>query len=155
MKKVSIKDIRDINPCYDPGKFKYFKEEWEGTALDVLRASEAGVAEEDFAADRLFVVLRTTFIDEKTLLLFAVWLLRGLSKLAAVQQPAVETALETAERFAHGKASRGAFKKAWSAAGYPDWDPSMVFMVAKEAWRVASWKKQRDKLIEMLEAYEK
>jgi len=151
MKKVSIKDIRDINPCYDPGKFKYFKKSWTGTALDILRATEPGVLQEDYAADRLFVVLRPEFIDEKVLLLFTVWCLRKTMSLAALQKPAVEIALETAKRFALGRMGRGAFKNAWDAAGYPAWDPAMAWLVALESRNVVPLEEQLNALIEMLE----
>ena len=34
----TINDIRELRPCYDPSR--YAPEDWQGTALDVLKAEQ-------------------------------------------------------------------------------------------------------------------
>lgn len=49
MKTITINDIRDWDPCYDPSR--YLPKEWSGTAVDILNIKEASLN------DRLWVVL--------------------------------------------------------------------------------------------------
>jgi len=154
MKKVKIRDLRD-KFCYEPGRFGYFRDpKWEGTALDVLRATEPGVSEDDFIADRMFVVLRPEFIEERVLVRYMVWCIRTIAGEGEVPAQ-IEPALEAAQGFAEKRVSEKVFRKAWKVSGYEEWEASFVFMMAREARRAAPWPKQRDKLIEMLQADEK
>jgi hypothetical protein len=61
IKKLTIKDIRDLNPCYDPSV--YLSEDWTGTVLYILEMDNVP------AADRIWVVLR--LIDRFTVEVFA------------------------------------------------------------------------------------
>ena len=54
MRQLTIKDIRDLNPCYDP--IRFLSEDWTGTVLDILNIKECEIA------DRLWVGLR--LVDE-------------------------------------------------------------------------------------------
>jgi hypothetical protein len=108
LKTITLKDIRKWHPYYDP--------DWEGTAIDILKAEEIP------AQDRLWCVLRPEVIDEKTLRLFACWCAREALKLIPKDKvdPRSIAAIETSERFAHGKAT----KKELSAARDAAWDAS-------------------------------
>jgi len=66
----TIADIRALDPCYDPSEFA--PEDWQGTALDVLRAEQVP------PQDRLWVVLHDDWIDDKTRRLFTVWCVQEL-----------------------------------------------------------------------------
>ena len=50
MKQLTIKDIRNLNPCYDPNK--YLPEDWTGTVVDILNIEECS------ATDRIWVAVR-------------------------------------------------------------------------------------------------
>ena len=69
MKTHTIEDIRKLKPCYDPAK--YLPEDWTGTALDILNVVAAP------AKDRLWVVLKPSWIDERTARLFMDWCTSG------------------------------------------------------------------------------
>ena len=108
----TINDIRALRPCYDPSR--YLPEDWQGTALDVLNI-EACPAE-----DRLWVVLREGWIDERTLRLFAVWCARQALALVKNPDPRSVTACGVAERYANGEATAAELAAAraavWAAA---------------------------------------
>jgi hypothetical protein len=50
MTKITLQNIRDLNPCYDPTK--YLSKNWSGTIQDIL------LLEECPAVDRLWVAVR-------------------------------------------------------------------------------------------------
>jgi len=105
---MTIQDIRDIAPCYDPGK--YLPEDWEGSVVDILNI--AGCP----ANDRLWVVLREEFIDAKTLRLFAVWCFHEALKLVDKPDPRSIGACDVAERYANGEATADEMAAAGDAA---------------------------------------
>ena len=113
----TIADIRALEPCYDPDK--YAPEDWQGTALDVLKAEQVP------AVDRLWVVCHKGWIDDKTLLLFAVWCARQALSLADKPDPRSIAAVDTAEQYANGEATRGELAASRAAA----WDASMAAQV--------------------------
>ena len=129
----TIDDIRKLKPCYDPGL--YLPEDWTGTALDILKFDAAP------AEDRLWVVLHTGWIDDKTLRLFAVWCTREALKLIDNPDPRSVDAVDVAERYANGDATDDELAAACDAACDAAW------AAAKAAARDAQVKK----LIEMLE----
>ena len=52
MRRVKIHRVKD-KFCYAPDRFMIFRDqEWEGTALDVLRATEPGVLKRAVMAKR-------------------------------------------------------------------------------------------------------
>jgi hypothetical protein len=82
-----------MNPCYDPSRFA--KEWWEGTALDVLKAKQVP------GQDRLWVVTNESWVDKRTLRLFAIWCARRtLARQETPNQKGVE-ACDLAERYAN------------------------------------------------------
>jgi hypothetical protein len=139
VKTLTIADIRDLNPCYDPGK--YLTEDWSGTALDILELNKCP------AKDRLWVVLREDFIDAKTLRLFAVWCARQAQHLMKDERSI--RAIEIAERFAHGNATQEEMDAAMAAAQAAARDAAMdaawdaaraaAMAAARNAAQAAAW----------------
>jgi len=75
MKQITIKMIRDWDPCYDPVKGKSkLPEDWSGTVLDMLDLKIP-------FDDRLWVITRTELVSEKLMRLFAVWCARQVQHL--------------------------------------------------------------------------
>lgn len=60
---ITIADIRDIGPCYNPSK--YLKEDWNGSIQDILRMKNVP------ADDRLWVACNKQFISEDLLFKFS------------------------------------------------------------------------------------
>ena len=110
---MTIQDIRDMDPCYDPGE--YLPEDWEGSVIDILNIADCP------AKDRLWVVLREKFIDAKTLRLFAVWCAREALKLIDKPDPRSIAARDVAERYANGEATADELAAARDAAGAAAW----------------------------------
>jgi len=114
MKRITIKDIRDWGPCYDPVEGKSeLPEDWSGTALDVLNLDVP-------ITDRFWVVLRKELLPEKELRLFAVWCARQVQHLMKDERSL--KALDVSEAYAKGEATKGelfiAVNAAWEAARY-------------------------------------
>jgi len=154
IKLFSVNDIRRLGPCYDPvtgmngdgdvvhpGGF--ITEDWTGTALDILKI-EACPAE-----DRLWVVLRRGWIDDRTLRLFAVWCAREALRLVDESDPRSIAACDTAERYAFGGATDKELIAAWDtakaaardAAEAADWDAAwdVAWAAAEAAAKAADW----------------
>jgi hypothetical protein len=162
MNTFTIDDIRRLEPCYDPvtgydqggrrvhpGGF--LPEDWQGTALDILRIDACP------AIDRLWLVLRDGWIDDRTLRLFAVWCVRQALALVTTPDPRSVNVCDVAERFANGQATREELRAAGIAAvaaakeavmdvaGLPFWVVSWVAArvaasaAAVGAARVAAW----------------
>ena len=142
LKTITLNDIRKWYPYYDPSK--YAPENWKGTAIDILKAEQIP------ALDRLWCILRREVIDDKTARLFACWCAREALKLVPKEQisPRSIAAIETAERFAHGKATKkeleAAANAAWAAANAARdaaWDAAWA---AADATRDDAWDAARD-----------
>jgi predicted metal-binding protein len=73
--QIDMKFLRDLKPCYDP--IKYLPENFKGTALDILSHKDIP------GKDKLWVCLRPSILDEKTLHLFSVKCARYTAKLIA------------------------------------------------------------------------
>ena len=105
---LTINDIRSWDPCYDPSEV--LPENWQGTALDILRMEEVP------AADRLWVVLREECIPARVLRLFAADCARRSLARVENPDPASLAACDVAERFANGQATEEELYAARSAA---------------------------------------
>ena len=109
MKTFTFTDIQIRDPNYDIGE--YLPENWSGTALDILRLDTVP------PGDRLWVVLRSEIIDDKTMRLFAVWCARSVQHL--MSDPRSVAAIDVAEKFANGNATEAelvaARTEAWAA----------------------------------------
>src|ERR1019366_4566682 len=148
MKTITIADLRSYKPCYDPKR--YFAEDWTGTAVDILNRDDISFE------DRLWAVLRTELVSEKLMRLFAVWCARQVQHL--MTDPRSIAALDVAERFANGQATKeeldaardAAWDAVWVAAGYAARDAA--WNAARTAAREAARDAQKKKLIEMIEA---
>jgi hypothetical protein len=107
LRYFGIYDIRDWQPCYNPSR--YLKESWRGTAIDILENKQIP------AKDRLWVVCRDEITNERTLRLFAVWCARQVQYLMNDQRSI--NALDVAERFVNGSATKEELAAARDAAG--------------------------------------
>jgi hypothetical protein len=107
LKYFNLSDINGWSPCYDPTR--YLSKDFRGTALDILTNGNIPLQ------DRLWAVLRTAVISEKTLRLFAVWSARQVQHLNT--DPRVEACLKTVEEFIAGTASLEQMRQARSGAG--------------------------------------
>jgi hypothetical protein len=117
-------DIERWGPCYKPSR--YIAESWRGTAADILDLKQVS------PSDRLWVCLRTDLCSEKLMRLFAVWCARQVQHL--MKDSRSIAALDVAERFANGQATKdelaaagaaagdAAGDAAWAAAGDAAWD---------------------------------
>ena len=123
LKTFTIEDIRSWNSCYD--RALYLPEGWSGTALEILKHEAIP------AKDKLWVVLRESIIDDKTLRLFAVWCCRQVQHL--MLDPRSIAAVDVTERFALGEATKEEMDAAWDAA----WDAARD--IAKNAVRHTDW----------------
>ena len=161
----TISDIRSYDPCYDPAK--YLPEDWQGTALDILKVGGCP------PQDRLWVVLRNDWIDDRTMRLFAVWCARQALALVVNPDPRSVAACDVAERYANGQATdkelaaardaaraaamaaardaarAAAMAAAWDAAKAAAW--AAVWDAARDAVWAAAWAAQVAYLIDMLE----
>ena len=133
----TLTDVRALNPCYDPAR--YAPEDWQGTALDVLKAEQIP------ADDRIWLVCHEGWIDPRTLHLFAVWCAREALKLIDNPDPRSIAACDVAERYANGEATEDELAAARDAAWAAAWD------AARAAARAAARDAQVDKLIQMIE----
>jgi hypothetical protein len=129
---LSYSDIRGWGPCYDPKK--YVPDTWRGTAVDILRLTSVP------HADRLWVVLRTELVSERVMRLFAVWCARQVQHLMKDERSL--KALDVAEAFANGNATREELSAARAAAGAAAWDAARD--AAWDAARDAAWAAARD-----------
>lgn len=109
MKTLTYDDIKAF-ACYDP--IKHIPLDWKGTILDILDLD--GVT----AGDRIWVVLQSGVLSDKTLRLFAVACCREIQHL--MKDPRSIRALDVAEAYALGKATEEELMEARGRA----WDAS-------------------------------
>ena len=124
MKVLTIHDLRSYEPCYDPSK--YFPEDWSGTIIDIV------IDERIPWEDRLWAVMRNDLLSDKLMRLFAVWCARQVQHLMKDERSL--KALDVAENFANGLATKEELAAAWVAARDAAW----------VAARVAAWVAARD-----------
>ena len=156
LKYFDIKDVRKWNPCYDP--IKHLQNGIRYNAVKIL------VREDISCEDRLWVVLRTDLVSEKLMRLFAVWCARQVQHL--MKDDRSIKALDVAEAFANGLATKeelaAAWAAAWDAARAAAWAAAWAAAgdAARDAARAAAWAAawaaagdaQIKKLIEMVKA---
>ena len=65
MKTFTNEDLRKFEPCYDP--IKYLKDDETNTILTILDHEKIPFE------DKLWVILRTDYLSERIMRLFAVW----------------------------------------------------------------------------------
>ena len=121
----TIEDIRNLDPCYDPVTEEILPPDWTGTALDILKIENSKVS----AEDKLWVVARKGWIDDRTLRLFAVWCARQALDLMEKPDPRSVEVCNVSERFANGEATQDELAAAWDAARD----------AARAAARAAAW----------------
>jgi hypothetical protein len=108
MKQLTYKDILALNPCRKHHPSKYVSEDWTGTILDVLNATNVAPTE------KLWVAYRV--LDDRTLRLFAVNCARRALAKVANPDPRSIAACDIAEKYANGEATEEELSKARNAA---------------------------------------
>ena len=96
--KLNITDIRSWCPCYNPNR--YLPEDWKGSVKGILRHRDIP------AKDKLWVVLRNSLLNNKTLRLFAVACARRALARSKNPDPRYLKACDISEDFANGIATR-------------------------------------------------
>jgi hypothetical protein len=130
MKKVNIKTLRSFNPCYDPSR--YFSEDWNGTALDILDRKDISFE------DRLWCLMRTDFVSEKLMRLFAVWCARQVQHLMKDEHSIYALDFMDAYIEHYWIIDDEFWKLGWEQARDAAWD------AAGDAARDAAWAAARD-----------
>ena len=102
----TLKNIRDLNPCYDP--IRYLPEDWIGDAVEILEHPDIP------PIDKLWVVEH--WLDDRTLRLFAVWCAREVLSLLEDPDPRSVEAANVAEAYANGEATKEQLDAAHDAA---------------------------------------
>ena len=105
MKTLTWADFAKHEPCYNPAE-KYG--EWQGTILDLMQHPDIP------ADDKVWAFTREGITDDKTLRLFAVGCARRVQHLMTDQRSL--DALDVAERYANGNATKDELNAAWDAA---------------------------------------
>ena len=123
MTKITLQQVRDFNPCYDP--VKYLPENWEGTAIDILNVTGCP------AEDRLWVVLRKEFLSDKSLRLFAVWCARQALAIPGNESEVCSNTCDVAERYANGEATDEELAAARAAAWAAAWAAARAAQIEK------------------------
>ena len=110
MKTLTWADFAKHKPCYNPAE-KYG--EWEGTILDLMQ--HPGIP----AKDKVWAFTREGITDNKTLRLFAVACARRVQHLLKEQRST--NAIDVAERYANGNATKEELAAASDAASDAAW----------------------------------
>ena len=105
MKTLTWADFAKHEPCYNPAE-KYG--EWEGTILDLMQHPDIPYQ------DKFWAFTRDGIVDDKTLRLFAVGCARRVQHLMKDNRSI--DALDVAERYANGNATKEELAAAWAAA---------------------------------------
>ncbi len=129
MKTLTWADFAKHEPCYNPAE-KYG--EWEGTILDLMQHPEIP------AKDKVWAFTREGIVGDKTLRLFAVGCARKVQHLMKDQRSI--DALDVAERYANGNATKDELAAARAAAWAAARDATEDELAAAEAseW-AAAW----------------
>lgn len=103
-----LKEIRSWKPCYDPSK--YLPENWQGTAIDILK--QDGISH----SDKMWCIVRAKsgLLSTLNKQLFAIWCARQAQPLT--EDPRSIQALDTAELFLQGRCTKKVVKSADAAA---------------------------------------
>lgn len=106
-KTITVEMIRSWEPCYDPvtGESK-LPEDWTGTVFDIMNLDIP-------FEDKLWVIARNDLMSEKLMRLFAVWCARQLQHL--IKDERSIKAIDVAEAFANGEATKEELSAAWDA----------------------------------------
>jgi hypothetical protein len=139
MKTLTWADFAKHQPCYNPAE-KYG--DWEGTILDLMQHPEIP------DIDKVWAFTREGIVGDKTLRLFAVGCARKVQHLMEDQRSI--DALDVAERYANGNATKDELAAAWEAAREAAWDAARASARASaeeaawEAAEAAAWAAAED-----------
>jgi len=135
MKTFTIDDVNKWNPCYDP--IKYLEPGKKYTVLSILDDRRIPFA------DRLWCICRDDLLSDKLMRLFAVRCARQVQHLMKDERSI--NALDVAERFAHGEATKEELDAAKDAAKDAAWAAawaaalSTARSAARDAAKDAAW----------------
>jgi len=136
--------IRTFNPCYDPKEKITNEKEYLSIKKWISKYQKTIPAK-----DILWLLLREEFLSEKDLRLFAVWCARESFKLQKSVNERSINAVNIAEKFANGEASKeelsAAESAAWSAAESAAWSAAELtaWLAARSAAESAAWSAAR------------
>lgn len=108
MKTFTCADLRKFYPCYDP--IEHLEEDKEYTIIDILDHETIPFE------DKLWIILRTDYISERIMRLFAVWCYRQTLEWVKDPDPRSIEAANVAERFANNEATEVELSVAESTA---------------------------------------
>ena len=126
MKTLTWADFAKHKPCYNPAE-KYG--EWQGTILDLMQRPDIP------AEDKVWAFTREGIADDKTLRLFAVGCARRVQHLMKDNRSI--DALDVAERYANGNATKDELAAARYAAWLVAWGEAST-LAWNAAWNAAS-----------------
>ena len=136
MKTLTWADFAEHKPCYNPAE-KYG--EWEGTILDLMHHPDIP------AKDKVWAFTREGIADDKTLRLFAVACARRVQHLMKDKRSL--DALDVAERYANGNATKEELAAARDAARDAAWYAASDS--ASNAEWAAAWETERKAQVEI------
>ena len=143
--KLTIKDLRDLKPCYDPTR--YLPEDWTGTICDLLKTEEIP------GKDRLWVACREKFFSDDQLFLFAencAWRVAHLipeeeqleyANILCIIRLARETCDDNLKNSARDSAWASARDSAWASARDSAW--ASAWASARDSARGSAWDSAR------------
>lgn len=115
MKTITYNLINSFDLCYDP--IKYIPKDYSATLVEFINDESVPYPE------RIWLVMRTDFMSERLMRLFAVWCYRRTLKFVKNPDPRSLAGADVAEKFANGEATNeellfarnDAISAAWSA----------------------------------------
>ena len=119
MKTITYKQIKDLNPCYEPESIGIDKD-YKTSIVDFIDEYRNKVKSKE---DIIWVLCRNEFMTDKQLRLFAVWCAKeAMNSIPKDQQDERSLkAIKVAEDFANGKATKEELATAWRAAWGAAW----------------------------------
>tara|TARA_R110001632_G_scaffold162543_2_gene280947 strand:+ start:601 stop:1209 length:609 start_codon:yes stop_codon:yes gene_type:complete len=137
---ISYKKIIRLFPCYDPVDIGMPKN-YEASIIDFIEEYRTKVVEKN---DIVWVLLREDYLSDKELRLFAVWCARQVQHLMKDERSI--KAIDVAEKFATGEASKADLTEANAAAfaAYAYADARAAYATDANAAKAAAWATDAD-----------
>ena len=139
--KITYDLIKSFNPCYTPEKIG-IAQGYSATIPDFIKEYRDKVHNKQ---DILWTLCRHEFMTDKELRLYAVWCARQIQHLMTDERSI--NALDVAERYANGLATREELSTARAAAWDAAWDAASRDAARAAAWAAAwavAWAAARD-----------
>ena len=110
--KITYKDLKAMNPCYDPEEIG-ISENYKASIPNFIKEYRDKVQSKE---DILWVLCRNDYMTDRDMRLFAVWCAREALKLDDKPDKRSVNAVNVAEKFANGQATKEELSAASSAA---------------------------------------